>query len=257
MAVPAWLPGAAQGAGSIIGSVISNIGQKKRQKRAFQHDQAMAQKAYGHDLDMWNRQSNWNLDMWNLQNQYNLPANAMQRMRDAGLNPNLVATAGASGGQAAQVQSATSPKYQQVRANYDFPPINIPNILGLYNNFRQANAQIDNVKAQTDLTRERTYTEEIEQYFRANRAAGVRLDNRMKSELANYSTELAKLTYEKRKRELINATRDTEIKTHMVGRTEAEAALKQMEYKFFQGLGVRGLRDIGPFLQLLFRNYRR
>lgn len=257
MPVPNWVAPVAQGAGGLFGSIISNIGQGRRQKKAFRHDQRMAQQAYGHDVDMWNRQSQWNLDMWNLQNQYNAPEAVMSRLRQAGLNPNLVATSGASGGSAASVQPAQMPRYQQVRANYDFPPIQIPDILGMYNAFTMQNAQKDNVKAATELTKEKTTTEGIEQFFRANKAAGIRLDNRMKSELANYSTDLAKLTLAKRRQELVNSIKDEQIKGHMVGRTEAEAGLKQLEYQFFKGLGIKGMRDVAPFLQLLLNSYRR
>lgn len=37
---------------------------------------------------MAERQNQWNLDMWNKQNEYNSPSNQVQRLLDAGINPN-------------------------------------------------------------------------------------------------------------------------------------------------------------------------
>ena len=64
--------------GSIGSSLIGNIGAKKRQAQA----------------------DKLNVDFWKMQNQYNLPKAQMQRLKDAGLNPNLIygsSPAGASG----------------------------------------------------------------------------------------------------------------------------------------------------------------
>lgn len=245
-----------QGGTGLFSGILNSIFAKRRQKRQFKHDQAMAEKAYGHDLDMWNRQSNWNMAMWNLQNQYNLPANAMQRLRDAGLNPNLIAGQGSAGGQAASIQPATMPRYQQVRANYSHMPVQLPDVLSMYNNFRMANAQVDNVKAQTDLTEQKTLTEAIETTLRAAKRGIARSDYQLKSALAAYSQEFAQAKLGQERRKLHNMITDSKIKQHMVGRTAAEAGLKQMEYMFFQNLGIKGMRDIAPFLQLLLQSYR-
>tara|TARA_B100000073_G_scaffold247425_1_gene207788 strand:+ start:222 stop:935 length:714 start_codon:yes stop_codon:yes gene_type:complete len=64
--------------GSLLGSALTNIGAKRREDAARKH----------------------NIKLWEMQNQYNLPANQMQRLKDAGLNPNLIygsSPAGASG----------------------------------------------------------------------------------------------------------------------------------------------------------------
>lgn len=257
MAFKDWFPPIAQGAGGIIGSIISNIGQKKMQRRAFQHNMDMASYAYQNDLDMWNRQSSWNQQMWNLQNQYNLPANQMARLRAAGLNPNLVATSGASGGSAGNIASAQSPHYQQVRADYSFPPIDVPNVLGFYNSFQLANAQKDQLQANTDLTQSKAVTESINQGLVAARRAGVRAENELKFRLADYSSDIATLMLEQRRVQLRNALKDEQIKGHIVGRTASEAGLKAIEYKLYKNLGMKGMREIAPFLQLLLDAYRR
>lgn len=247
----------AQGASEIGGSLLQNTFNKNAQRRQFRHNQQMAEYAYAQDLQMWNRQSAYNKLMWDLQNQYNLPENQMQRLRDAGLNPNLIYGTGAAGGQAGSIQSAQMPKYQQVRAQYNFQPFRMPDILGLYTQLRQSNAQVDNVEANTALTEEKRLTEAVNRSLTAARRSRVLAENPYYHELSKYSTELAKLQVDAQRQRLINQSIDQNIKQHMVGRTGAEAGLKQMEYQFFKNLGIKGMRDVSPFLQLLLQSYRR
>ena len=81
------LPGAILGVGS---SLLSNIGSKKRQNQADAK----------------------NIEFWKMQNQYNTPAAQMQRLKDAGLNPNLIygsSPAGASGSAGSIAPSKPAP----------------------------------------------------------------------------------------------------------------------------------------------------
>lgn len=55
------------------------------------------------NLQLAREQNQWNLDQWNRENAYNSPANQVQLLKDAGLNPNLYAGAGSTAG---QLQSA-------------------------------------------------------------------------------------------------------------------------------------------------------
>lgn len=52
-------------------------------------------------------QNDWNLAQWKRENEYNLPINQIQRLREAGLNPNLVYGGGAT------TLSASSPKAER------------------------------------------------------------------------------------------------------------------------------------------------
>lgn len=62
-----------------------------------QHNMAMAAQ--------WDAQS-WQKYMWDLTNEYNLPANAVQRLKDAGLNPSLMYGSGDTAGQASGASSS-------------------------------------------------------------------------------------------------------------------------------------------------------
>ena len=68
------VPGLIQGLGSLGASLIGNSGAKRRQNLA-------------------NKQ---NIEFWNMQNKYNTPKAQMGRLKDAGLNPNLIYGSGSA-----------------------------------------------------------------------------------------------------------------------------------------------------------------
>tara|TARA_B100000902_G_C26967455_1_gene743558 strand:+ start:48 stop:749 length:702 start_codon:yes stop_codon:yes gene_type:complete len=78
-------------AGSVLSSVIGNIGAKKRE--------ANARKA--------------NVEFWKMQNQYNTPKAQMRRLKDAGLNPNLIygSSPANAGGNAGDISPAKAAPY--------------------------------------------------------------------------------------------------------------------------------------------------
>jgi len=135
--------------GDLYGALI-NLGStiyasetaRNNSKRTIKANKALAEYGYSKDLEMWN-----------LQNQYNNPSAQMARFADAGLNPNLIYGQGNSG------NSATMPKYNAPTVSYDYMPPNIGGVLSGYQDFKMKQAQIDNVKAQTENTRNRTLTE--------------------------------------------------------------------------------------------------
>lgn len=94
------------------------------------------------------------LEMWNKQNQYNTPQAQMQRIRAAGLNPNLVYGTGSVSGNT----GGTTPKYQAPTVDYKYQPrqVDLPSMIGNFQNFQLQKANIDNVKAQTAATYQNT-----------------------------------------------------------------------------------------------------
>lgn len=124
-------------------------GQKELSQYAFSQNQVMAQDAYNRDVSMWERQ-----------NAYNDPSQQMSRLKGAGLNPNLIYGAGTSpGNQSGPPPSFSPASYQAPDIQYRFSPIQIPQMLGEYQNFQMRSAQIDNVRAQTQSARMRTLAE--------------------------------------------------------------------------------------------------
>lgn len=73
------LGGVVSGIGSIFGSSIGSNNNVKAVKEQNKGNLALAELAYQRDLEQWNRQ-----------NVYNSPIEQMKRIKDAGLNPNLM-----------------------------------------------------------------------------------------------------------------------------------------------------------------------
>lgn len=61
-----------------------------------------------YNLELAKMQNAWNIEQWNRENAYNSPAAQMERMRQAGLNPDMMYGGGVSGNLAASSPSMTS-----------------------------------------------------------------------------------------------------------------------------------------------------
>lgn len=121
-------------AGSLASSLISSGSTNKANRM-------IAELSYQHDLDMWNKN-----------NEYNTPANQMKRYTDAGLNPNLIyGNGGASAG-----NSTSVPHYQSPQQKVDVDLSGIAQGLSLYQDYQVKKAQIDNLKAGTQATIQKT-----------------------------------------------------------------------------------------------------
>lgn len=92
-------------------------------------------------------------------NAYNSPAEQMNRLRQAGLNPNLVYGKGADN-TAAMVRNTQQQPYSPIKPNFD--KVNVLDTLGKYQNMEQGQAQTDNIKAMTDVARKDALLKEIQ-----------------------------------------------------------------------------------------------
>lgn len=147
-----WIFPAIMAAASIVGSIINNRARRKQDARnnaaTLEANKELA--AYSHQQDV---------EMWNRANQYNDPRNQMQRLTAAGLNPNLVYGSGAVGN-----QSGAIPKHSTPQVDMSISPVQIPTMLGQYQDFQMRQAQIDNVKAATEEKHSQIMTDAIRRY---------------------------------------------------------------------------------------------
>lgn len=109
---------------------------------------ALAKQEFKYNKKMADYQHEKNVALWNMNNEYNSPKQQMQRLGDAGLNPNLVYGNGAVGNSSASPQGYQAPRFQ--RPDID---VQIPDMIQKYQNFKLGQAQVDNVKASTDAIR--------------------------------------------------------------------------------------------------------
>lgn len=178
--------------GSVGTAVVNSSGKKKSQERA----------------------NKYNIEMWNMQNAYNSPASQMARLREAGLNPNLIY--GGSG--STQVGNADSP----AKMESDFHPMDNP-IMGItkYADAKKSEATTDNLKAQnTVLTQEALLkASQTAKSLAEGQSAGVKaqIDKEMKNTSMQIMTEnLRGMEQQTLGRYLDNTLKDQSIKPQLM-----------------------------------------
>lgn len=127
---------ASAGLGALNTTLNTAVGSRKQ----YKYTHALMEEQYQHQLDFWN-----------MNNEYNSPSAQMQRYADAGVNPYVA------------LGSSNTSNYGSVMQPVPTPPNPMPDLMagasaGL--DLLMKRAQIDNVKANTDLTEEKTLTQE-------------------------------------------------------------------------------------------------
>lgn len=87
--------------GSQSSNTMNQLQQYSNSAASYFMQKRLNDAAYAHDVDMWNRA-----------NEYNSPASQMQRLKAAGLNPNLAYGSGSVAGNT----TSQLPKYQAISA---------------------------------------------------------------------------------------------------------------------------------------------
>lgn len=128
-----FIPAAISTIANIAVSAANRKTQKEENQKSRDFSRAESELAYQRDQEMWR-----------MQNAYNSPQQQMERLKAAGLNPNLV-----YGAQAPGNQSGSAPTYTPAQGQYGLPKYSIPDVLSMYQNFEMRQAQIENVKAGT------------------------------------------------------------------------------------------------------------
>ena len=156
--------GAALGLGSIWSesnnaAAMAQVSRENTDK-AIAANKEMAQYAYQKDLEMWNRS-----------NMYNSPSAQADRLRQAGLNPMLLYGTGSAA--ATGNTGTTMPKYQAPNLEYKYQAAtpNISGVLGSYQNIAMMQAQVDNVKANTNAINQKTANDALTNVILAAEAA--------------------------------------------------------------------------------------
>ncbi|AXH77571.1 MAG: DNA pilot protein [Microviridae sp.] len=139
----------------IAGSLITASQQNANSDATIAQNKELAKYAYDRDREAWERN-----------NSYNSPYMQMQRLKEAGLNPNMIYGSGSSVGNT----SGAQPKYNtpNIQVNRRSPLQDIPEILSAYQDYQIRASQNDNLKAQEQLTQERIITERMNNQFLAD-----------------------------------------------------------------------------------------
>lgn len=176
------------GVGSLLGSGINAIAQNRANKQNLKLAQYQnAWQSAENDKAFKN-----NILMWNMQNAYNSPTAQMSRLRQAGLNPNLVYGSGVTGNNA-----GSAPQYEPIKVQratmepYRGWNLGLSDAVSTYMAARQNKAQIENMEAQNKLIKEQARTEGIRQGNIAMSTARSGFDLNLARELRNVSIDRA------------------------------------------------------------------
>lgn len=141
----AWLP-LSIAAGALVGGATSFFGQRSANRT---------------NIDLANQANQFEVDMWNKNNLYNNPVEQMKRLKEAGLNPNLIYGSGSSA--VGISNSIPKPHVAQVSNELQSLSTVIPSIIGAYQDYKLKEAQIDNVKSNTAINNKKKNLLDIDQ----------------------------------------------------------------------------------------------
>ncbi len=96
------------GASSLVSGLFGTFSQNANIDKQIAAQAEENQKTREYNLNLAKMQNQWNLEQWNRENEYNAPKAQMQRLADAGLNPDLFYQNGTSGMTAASSPSMTA-----------------------------------------------------------------------------------------------------------------------------------------------------
>lgn len=158
------------------------------------------------------RQREWAEDMWNRQNAYNTPANQMQRLKDAGLNPALMYGQG-NVGNAEKAMGYQQPQIENVGAGV---------AQGV-----AAGAQLDLVNSQKKLNEANATARVIEAYLKGGgtkQKATEMFEHQMDNLIADTNLKGG---------QLLNIDADTKLKMEQKGLTTEKILTEAKQRKLF------------------------
>lgn len=154
---------------------------------------------------------------WQMENMYNSPEMQMERLKKAGLNPNLVYGNGAT----ATGGSISSPQPQSAsQTNISPPDYKMPNINEMY--------QLKSVSAQTDLTRQEIITQQSIQALNLANAIKARVE----SEGGSITNKVLAKNLDAH---IQNILTDTEVKSSQIPLNVSHTALNDQQIRNLSG----------------------
>lgn len=171
---------------SLIGSIAGAIGQNRVVNKQIEAQKRENQLNREYNLMLARQQNQWNLEQWQRENDYNSPTSQMARLRQAGLNPDLMygqGTTGNSAGSPEMTSGAPSePNDMSAMLSKRSFGQTMQQILDKEQQRRMNEAQIEAIKANTKKTEEET--------------TGVSLDNLIKEGTKDNVIKLSSVTLE-------------------------------------------------------------
>lgn len=95
------------GIGGLRDGIKSLFGSHSAERRQVAYQKQLMDYSANIQKELLKQQNDWNIESWNMQNEYNSPSAQMQRLRDAGLNPNLMYSGNGSVAEASPISSGS------------------------------------------------------------------------------------------------------------------------------------------------------
>lgn len=168
-----------------VGSNIFNAASQGRQNRRSRE----------FSREMYEKQKGDELAFWNMQNEYNSPQQQMQRLRDAGLNPNLVYGKGADN-IAAPVHAPSAPAWNPKPAQLDLGGAARDSLMSYYD-VQMRDAQLDNLRVQNTVLLQEAKLKEANTLAALSSTARRDFDLEFESELRGTSADMRRETLRK------------------------------------------------------------
>lgn len=211
----------------LAGGGLSYLGARRQDKinQRNQENQNISDRMYSNDMYSWQRRDA--LADWNMNNQYNHPAQQMQRLREAGLNPHLVYGGGAQT-TATMVRSVNQSLNSQPapKGNVDILPQAVESMFSNMNSVwqgKQMQAQTDNLKEQQKVLQQETLLKAAQTYETLKKGEGTEFDNYMKRQLEDSIMKGSILNLDKTQAEIDNlkATTKSTLTTEEINRLKS------------------------------------
>lgn len=216
---------------------------------------AANKRQYKNQVKAMHEQQALNKELWDYQNAYNTPQQQMERLREGGLNPNLIYGSGAGGmGQAGPIESAVVPTKQAVKPNFSNPMTD-------YLTARQMDAQYNATVQSTEVMRSRAGLTDMQTALAGLKQLQENARSKHFSSLALSEERLARFTAHKSKELLYNEQRKAGlmdqlqlVREQQITGTKLDNTFKTYRNKLAQ-LGIYSSDD--PKLRLLIQGAHR
>lgn len=225
-----WIGAAIAAGASLLGGLLGNKSASRNTDASIQAQQEENKKDREYNLMLAQMQNQWNQEQWERENDYNSPEAQMERLKSAGLNPDLMMSQGAHNisGQMSGSMTAGAPSQ----------PVDM-SALGQKPTFGQAvqmalrdsmiGAQIDNIKANTKKTLADAEGTEIDN---STRALANQLDIDAKTLSNNLSAQqaaFAEKEFEKLEIDINTAKYQNKILSYDLINKKIESMYKERE----------------------------
>lgn len=171
---PIIIAGIVAGVAALASSIIGTTSSKNQMQRTNAANMELAK-----------YQADRNEAFIDKQNAYNTPAEQMKRFDLAGLNPNLMYGQGTPGNQSSPA------RYEAPTVDMHFTPFQIPEVLGMYQDFQQKQANIALTEANTRYVDERSANEAgVRRELLALTGGKVGFDLDLAKELRKYNVDI-------------------------------------------------------------------